>query len=246
MAEEITLSVFERNAKIYNKKGLRRSFVSIPERYTEYIQIPPLSARKNVVLEATLDKEFADEFIKFIKDNGFQFLGSINYYHLDNVCSDYELNKEAFSKQKEAIEAVKKDVALMKKDVKDYREIEDEDVVFYFLPYNDMVETLFEFIGAYKDKISEFAKEKDITVMLKIMGYCNQIDGFFGFNFFDADQKDEEVIVDYASRITVTVDFAKVYSVYSAGLLLTGIGDSEDELNAMSTHIVAENLKYRN
>ena len=82
--------------------------------------------------------------------------------------------------------------------------------------------------------------------MLKIMGYCNQIDGFFGFNFFDADQKDEEVIVDYASRITVTVDFAKVYSVYSAGLLLTGIGDSEDELNAMSTHIVAENLKYRN
>ena len=246
MAQEISLQVFERNAKIFNKKGLRRSYISIPERYQEYVVVPPLSSRKQVVLETTLDKEFALDFINYLKDNGFTVLGSTNYFHLENVCKDYETKKEYFEKQKDAIAAVKKDVDLMKKNIKDFKEIEDEDVVFYFLPYNDSVETLFEFIGAYKEKISEYAKEKDITIMFKIQGYCNQIDGFFGFNFYDADQKDEEVIVDYASRITISVDFSQRYSVYSAGVLLTGVGESEEELNAMNTHIVAENFKYNN
>ena len=104
--------------------------------------------------------------------------------------------------------------------------------------------TLFEFIGAYKEKISEFAKKEDITIMMKIGGYCDQIDGFFGFNFFDADQGDKEVIVDYASRITIKVDFKERYSVFAAGLLLAGIGDDIEELSAMNTYIIADNLRY--
>ena len=67
---------------------------------------------------------------------------------------------------------------------------------------------------------------------------------FFGFNFFDADQGDKEVVVDYASRITVKVNFAQRYSVFAAGLLLSGIGDALEELSAMNTYIVADNLKY--
>ncbi len=246
MAQEINLSLFERNAKIYNKKGLRRTFSSIATHTTEYVPAAPLSARKEVVLEVTIDKDSADAYQNFLKENGFVILGDTNYFHLDNACKDYEANKELFQKQKEAIEAISKDVASMKEKAQPYKEVKDEDVVFYFLPYNDVVKSLFEFIGAYKEKISEFAKKEDITIMMKIGGFCDQIDGFFGFNFFDADQGDKEVIVDYASRITIKVDFAKRYSVYNAGLLLAGIGDDIDELSAMNTYIIADNLKYKN
>ena len=38
MAQEITIELFERNAKIYNKKGLRRQYYSIPEKNKEYSQ----------------------------------------------------------------------------------------------------------------------------------------------------------------------------------------------------------------
>ena len=244
MAKEINLALFERNAKIYNKKGLRRAFSSIASHEQEYVPSAPLSARKEVVLEVTIDKDSADAYQAFLKENGFKVLGDRNYFHLENACIDYERKKDLFKKEKETIEAISKDVETMKKEAKPYKEIKDDDVVFYFLPYNDVVKTLFEFIGAYKDKISEFAKKEDITIMMKIGGYCNQIDGFFGFNFYDADQGDKEVIVDYASRITVTVDFAQRYSVYAAGLLLAGIGDDLEELSAMNTYILAENLKY--
>ncbi len=244
MANEITVSLFERNAKIYNRKGLRRAFSSIASHVTEYVPTEPLSARKEVVLEVTIDKNSVDAYQAFLKENGFTVLGDTNYFHLDNACKDYELKKDLFQKQKDTIAAIAKDVESMKANAKPYKEIEEEDVVFYFLPYNDVVKSLFEFIGAYKDKISEFAKKEDITIMMKIAGYCDQIDGFFGFNFYDADKGDQEVIVDYASRITVKVDFKERYSVFAAGLLLAGIGDDIEELKAMNTYIVADNLKY--
>ena len=244
MAQEINLSLFERNAKIYNKKGLRRTFSSIATHSLEYVPTEPLSARKEVVLEVTIDKDSADAYQAFLKENGFTVLGDTNYFHLENACKDYEVKKDLFQKQKDTIEAIKSDVEKMKIEAKPYREIKDDDVVFYFLPYNDVVKTLFEFIGAYKDKISEFAKKEDITIMMKIGGYCDQIDGFFGFNFFDADQGDKEVIVDYASRITIKVDFKERYSVFAAGLLLAGIGDDLEELSAMNTYIIADNLRY--
>jgi len=244
MAQEINLSLFERNAKIYNKKGLRRTFSSIPTHASEYVPTEPLSARKEVVLEVTIDKDSVEAYQAFLKENGFTILGDTNYFHLENACKDYEIKKDLFKQQEKAIEAIAKDVEKMKSEAKPYKEIQDEDVVFYFLPYNDVVKSLFEFIGAYKDKISEFAKKEDITIMMKIGGYCDQIDGFFGFNFFDADQGDKEVVVDYASRITVKVNFAQRYSVFAAGLLLSGIGDDLEELSAMNTYIVADNLKY--
>jgi hypothetical protein len=244
MAQEISLSLFERNAKIFNRKGLRRTFSSIYTHSNEYVPVVPLSARKEVVLEVTLDKNSADTYQQFLKDNGFIVLGDKNFFHLENAVKDFDQNPTPYQQQKEAIDKVRTDVDNLKKDVKPYNEVKDEDVIFYFLPYNDVVKTLFEFIGAYKDKISEFAKKEDITIMMKISGYCNQIDGFFGFNFFDADQGDKEVVVDYASKINVKVDFRDRFQVFAAGTLLAGVGDDLEELSAMNTSIIAENLKY--
>ena len=244
MAQEISLSLYERNAKIFNRKGLRRTFSSIYTHSNEYVPVLPLSARKEVVLEVTLDKNSADTYQQFLKDNGFIVLGDKNFFHLENAVKYFDQNPTPYQQQKEAIDKVRTDVDNLKKDVKPYNEVKDEDVIFYFLPYNDVVKTLFEFIGAYKDKISEFAKKEDITIMMKISGFCGQIDGFFGFNFYDADQGDKEVIVDYASRITINVDFKDRYQTFNAGLLLSGIGDDLEELLAMNVHILANNLKY--
>ena len=53
---------------------------------------------------------------------------------------------------------------------------------------------------------------------------------------------EEEVVVDYAARVTVGVDFKNRVSVYSAALYLNGIGESEEELfdPEVNSHIVTE------
>ena len=63
--------------------------------------------------------------------------------------------------------------------------------------------------------------------MLKVFGFSKQINGFIGFNFFDADEKNQEVIIDYASGVTVGVDFINKLNVYVAALLLTSISHSD-------------------
>ena len=153
MAQEISLSLFERNAKIFNRKGLRRTFSSIYTHSNEYVPVVPLSARKEVVLEVTLDKNSADTYQQFLKDNGFIVLGDKNFFHLENAVKDFDQNPTPYQQQKEAIDKVRTDVDNLKKDVKPYNEVKDEDVIFYFLPYNDVVKTLFElmvdFLGLY-------------------------------------------------------------------------------------------------
>ena len=110
MAQEISLSLFERNAKIFNRKGLRRTFSSIYTHSNEYLPVNPLSARREVVLEVTIDKNSADAYQQFLKDNGFTVLGNNNYFHLENACNDYDANPAPFAQQKEAIEKSVQDV----------------------------------------------------------------------------------------------------------------------------------------
>ena len=78
--------------------------------------------------------------------------------------------------------------------------------------------------------------------MIKITGFNSQISGFIGFNFFDADKPEEDVVIEYASRVTVGVDFSNRLSVYNAALFLNTVGESEAELTDadVNTHIVTE------
>lgn len=243
---EINIPIFERNLKLFNKKGLRRSYTSILSRYSEYLQIPPLAARKEYVLEATLDKEYVKEFQEILSKKGFTILGSENTYHMDNFLSDYEKYKEYFKEATVDVEAVKKERDALKKATKEFKEIENEDVKFYFLPYNEGIETLYEFVKATRDDILAYAKEKDITIMMKVIPFNQQLEGFFGFNFFDADQKGE-VVVDYAARLVVAVDFNKFITAFQGAVLLSGIGETKEELADpdLNVHLVAENIRYK-
>lgn len=242
---EINIPIFERNLKLFNKKGLRRAYSSVESHATEYMDIPPLSARSKVVMEATLDKEFVDELQNMLKNEGFTIFGSTQVYHIDNLISDFEQSKEYFQNRLEQLENIKQEKAKRVEENKPYEELKNDDVKFYFFPYNEKIDTLYEFIKVYKDKLLAFAKEKDITLMLRPQAFSNQMQGFFGFNFFDADEKGE-VVIDFAANITVHVDFNSPATAYCAAVLLAGVGETKEELadKDLSVHLIAENLKY--
>jgi 5'(3')-deoxyribonucleotidase len=243
---EINIPIFERNLKLFNKKGLRRSYASVLNRYSEYLQIPPLAATTNYVLEVTLDKDYVKEFQELLTKKGFTILGYENTYHIDNFLVDYEKYKEYFKDTPVDFEAVKKERDTLKEETKEFKELENDDVKFFFLPYNEGVSTLYEFINTNRDDILAYAKEKDITIMMKLVPFNKQVEGFFGFNFCDADQK-EEVVVDYAARIVVAVDFNKFITAFQGAVLLSGIGETKEELadSDLNVHLVAENIKYK-
>ena len=246
MAEEISLELFERNLKLYNSKNLRRSYTSIDNKISEYgLKIAPLSATSKFAIQVTIDKSVVETFIELLKSKNFEMYGDTDTYFLEKSVADYEANPGLFTQQKGAIEAIKKDLVGLKENRKPYKEIENEDCVFTFIPSNDVIDTLFEFVTAYKDELVQFSKDNDVTIMMKVGGFCNQVNGFIGFNVLDADQKDKEVVVDFVMRVNVNVDFNSRSSVYSAALLLKGIGENKDELIAMNTHLLADNLKYK-
>lgn len=242
---EIDIPIFERNLKIYNKKSLRRSFSSVEAHCHEYLIVPPLSSTSQMVLEVTLDKENVEEFQGILKEMGFSILGSKNTYYLDKLLEDYEKNKKYFENEQARIDEITKEREETKALNKDYEEVENDNVKFYFLPKNEGVSTLYEFVKTKKDAILAYAKEKDITIMMRVCGFSKQIEGFLGFNFFDADQEGE-VVVEYAARMTVAVDFNMLPAAYAAALLLAGIGESKEDLADpdLNVHLIAENIKY--
>ena len=242
---EIDVPIFERNLKIFNKKGLRRTYSSVESHFTEYLIVPPLSCSKDFVIEATLDKENVLEFQNILKDKGFKILGSKNTYFVDKLIEDYNLNKKYFEDDEEKINKIKAERDAEAAKLEDYELIENDDAKFYFLPYNEGIINLYEFIKACKDDILAYSKEKDITIMLKINGFSRQIEGFFGFNFFDADQKGE-VVVDFASNITIAVNFNMLPAAYAAAILLSGVATTKEDLadSDLNVHLIAENLKY--
>ncbi|MCR5349609.1 MAG: hypothetical protein K6E20_01310 [Acholeplasmatales bacterium] len=249
MAQEITVSQFERNAKKYNKKGLMRKYSDINKYFYEYLGVKPLAQSTKLVLEVTVDKTVVETLIKDLRDKGFDVLGDNNYYYSKLVVDTYVSNRSFYRNvNPEAVQALAKDVNTAIENKKDYKEIENEDTVFYFMPYNEGVSTFFEFVKTTKDYFIKFAKDNDVTIMMKAIGFTNQINGFVGFNFFDADKGDENVVVDFASRMTIGVDFNSKESVYSAGILLCAIGETEEELldEDINTHIVTETAKYTN
>lgn len=243
MAQEITVATFEKSARAFNKRGIMRSFNTMNDYPAEYYAKPQLGVTNKYVLEVTIDKEYAEDFQKFLKRRKIQVLGDVNYYHIGALVTDYEKNGKFYPHMAEQMEAIRKDYELMQQNAKPYKEVEDDDVKFFILPYNDKIETLCDFIERYKSAILEYANKDDITIIMNIVGYSNMIYGYFGFNFIDAESKNGEVI-DYSSQITLTVDMKNKSSVCAAGILLSGIANNAEDIELMNCHIFANNLKY--
>ena len=244
MEKEINVELFEKNARLYNKKNLKRHYASIWEHAKEYgFIVPPLGCRGDFVIKASIDKEFVDEFIGFLEERKLNIIGVNNHYQLRYVLEDYEVYKNAMNDISENIKKIEEEYQRQLNIKEKYMINENDDAIFYFYPFNEDVDTLFEFYLRYKDEILDFAKQRDITIMFDLESFYNFATGFMAFNFLDSDNNDEPM--DFAKRIIIHFDLAKAYSIYVVSRILSNIGDTYEELEYMETHIFGDNLKYK-
>lgn len=242
--EEISINLFEKNAKLCNKNHLLRDYVSISKHKDEYLKSIMPGIVDKVVLECSIEKKYYDGFIDILKHHDFTILGDQNDYHYKAICLDYESNPLLYKNYKESVESIKNSLLDIENKRKEYKELEHNNVLFYFLPYNNTIITLNDFINECKDEIIKYAKKNDITIMLRIKGEGNPIEGFIGFNFLDADITDKEVVIDYICNITINVDFKNRVSVYLASMALTSISLNCEDIKGLNVHIIADNIKY--
>ena len=243
---EITLEQFEAKARTLNRRGMQRGYISMAKAPFEYTQVLPLGLTNEIVVEAIIDKDYVKDLIKIIKGLKLEIIGGVNYYFIGKVLADFNKNKKAIPQNRwEAYEALRKDYNLMLKNKKDFVEMENDDVKFYFKAFNDDITNVRELIYKLDDKLDKIAKKNDITIFLNFKAYSDSLKGFMAYNFFDLDEKEEgkEVVVEKAYNAIVGVDFNNPTSVYAASVLLTSLTDDKDVFNNSNFHINAENFE---
>lgn len=238
MAQEISVKAYEQKAKKFNKRGLNRSYSSIAKNAGEYINGLPLGFTDEFVLEVIIDKEFATKFIDFLKRRNYPIIGKANSYYIGKLLEDYEKKKQYFPNIADQIATMAKEYDEMINAKTKYEKIENDDVKFYFLPYNENVSSLCEFVEKEKEAILKYALKNDITILMNVLAFSRQIKGFIGFNFLDEDNDNETI--SFQSSIYVTADFKQPISVYNVASLLNAITDTEDDLELMGVHILTE------
>lgn len=240
MFREISISLFEKNLKAHNRMGLGRSYYTACDYPNEYIKGMPLGTTNKFAVRVVIDKEFVKEFQAYLKKKGFEIIGANNHYHIGNILADYYSNEKANENLKGKIEAIEKDYIELKENQEAYKLIENDDALFYFLPYNEKCETICEFVESIKTGLIKFAKNRDITIVMDLEPYCNLITGGVVFNALD----EQENQLDFYSNIVLNVDLAIPTSCYAATLLMSGITKNQFDLEALNFHILAENIKY--
>lgn len=238
MAQEISVKTYENKAKRLNKKGYNRSYSSIAKNASEYVNQLPLGFTDEIVLEVIIDKEFATKFIDFLKRRNYPIIGKSNSYYFGKLLSDYENKKQYFTHIADQMATMAKEYEEMLNAKSKYEKIENDDVKFYFLPYNENVSSLCEFVEKEKDSILKYAIKNDITILMNVLAFSKQVKGFIGFNFLDEDNENDTI--SFQSSIYVTADFKQPISVYNAASILNAVTDNEDDLELMGVHILTE------
>jgi hypothetical protein len=198
------------------------------------------------LLEITCDKSDVDELQAFFSNKGYKIVGSEKTFFIEREIEDFHkykniLKEDAFN----AYLAEEKRLNDILANPKKYKDAQTEnDVLFYLYPYNDKIETLYEFILSEKEDLLKYAQEKDITVLMGIAGFSQTVSGFIGFNFFDLDEKEEgkEVVVDFAYNFVVNIDFSNPLNVYATALVLSGLTKDREDLKDINYHIIAKEI----
>ncbi len=244
MAVDIKIEQFEKKAKLSNKRKIERSYTSIAEHPEEYLTYKPMGMTDKFLLEITCDKEDVKDLQAFFVNKGYKIVGAEKTFFMEREIEDFHKYK-SFLKP-DAIEAYEAEEARLNEylnNPQDYKDATTEnDVLFYLYPYNDKIETLYEFILSEKDDLLKFAQERDITILLGIAGFTKTVSGFIGFNFYDLDEKEagKEVVVDFAYNFVVNIDFDNPLNIYATALVLTGLTNDRNDLADMNYHIVAK------
>ncbi len=238
MAQEISVKAYEAKAKRISKKGYNRSYSSISKNASEYINGLPLGYTNELVLEVIIDKDYATKFIDFLKRRNYPIIGKANSYYFGKLLKDYENKKQYYTNIADQMATMAKEYEEMLSAKARYEKIENDDVKFYFLPYNEEVSNLCEFVEKEKDSILKYALKNDITILMNVLAFSKQVKGFLGFNFLDEDNENETI--NFQSSIYVTVDFKQPISIYNTAVILNSVTDNEADLELMGVHILTE------
>ncbi len=244
MAVDIKVEQFEKKAKLSNKRRMERSYTSIASHPEEYLTYKPMGMTEKFLLEITCDKEDVDDLQNFLVERGYKIVGAEKTFFMEREIEDFHKYKSFLKPEAiEAYEEEEKKLNEFKENPKNYKAAETEnDVMFYLYPYNDKIETLYEFILSEKDAVLEFAQKRDITILMGIAGFSKTVSGFIGFNFFDLDEAEggKEVTVDFAYNFVVNIDFDNPLNIYATALILTGLTKDREDLKDINYHIVAK------
>lgn len=240
MVREISINLFEKNLKTQNKQGLERSYYTVEDYTLEYVKVKPLGSTSKYAIQVVIDKDYVKEFQTYLKKKNFEILGSSNYFPIGNMLADYYANEKNAIHIKEQMEAVEKDYILMKDNSQAFELVDNDDAKFYFLPYNEKCDSLCDFIESIKTGLIKFAKNRDITIVMNLVPYCDMLVGGFVFNATD----EEDNQLDFVSNMVLSVDFEQKASGYAAALLMKGIAKNAFDLETLNFHIFADNLKY--
>lgn len=244
MSVEINIEQFEKKAKLSNKRRIERSYTSIASHPEEYLTYKPMGMTEKFLLEVTCDKDYVLELQRLLSSRGYNVIGAEKTYFMEREIEDFHKYKNFL--KPEAIEAYEEEERKLNEaldNYKDYKEASTEnDVIFYVYPYNENVETLYEFILSEKDQLLTFAKHYDITILMGIAAFTKTVSGFIGFNFYDLDEKEEgkEITVDFAYNFVVNIDFDNPLNVYATALVLNGLTNERNDLIDMNYHIIAK------
>lgn len=246
MPVDIKIEQFEKKAKFSNKKRMERSYTSIAEHPEEYLSYKPMGMSDKFLLEITCDKSDVDELQAFFSIKGYKIVGSEKTFFIEREIEDFHKYKNILKEDAvNAYLAEEKRLNDIKANPKKYKDAQTEnDVLFYLYPYNDKIETLYEFILSEKEDLLKYAQEKDITILMGIAGFSQTVSGFIGFNFFDLDEKVEgkEVVVDFAYNFVVNIDFSNPLNVYATALVLSGLTKDREDLKDINYHIIAKEI----
>ncbi|MBR4496905.1 MAG: hypothetical protein IKP12_07230 [Acholeplasmatales bacterium] len=244
MAVDIKIEQFEKKAKLSNKRRIERSYTSIAEHPEEYLTYKPMGMTDKFLLEITCDKEDVDKLQEFFINKGYKIIGAEKTFFMEREIEDFHKYKSILKPEAVlAYEAEEEKLNNFLDNPKKYKDATTEnDVLFYLYPYNDKIETLYEFILSEKEDVLKFAQEKDITILMGIAGFTQTVSGFIGFNFFDLDEKEEgkEITVDFAYNFVVNIDFDNPLNIYATALVLKGLTNDREDLKDMNYHIIAK------
>ncbi len=244
MPVDIKIDQFEKKAKLSNKRRMERSYTSIAEHPEEYLTYKPMGMSDKFLLEITCDKSDVDELQAFFTNKGYKIVGAEKTFFIEREIEDFHKYKSVL--KQEAIDAYlaeeKRLNDILANPLKYKDATTENDVLFYLYPYNDKIETLYEFILSEKEDLLKYAQEKDITILMGIAGFSQTVSGFIGFNFFDLDEKEEgkEIVVDFAYNFVVNIDFDNPLNVYATALVLSGLTKDREDLENINYHIVAK------
>jgi len=244
MSVEINIDQFEQRAKLSNKRRMERSYTSIALHPEEYLTYKPMGMTDKFLLEITCDKEDVYDLQQFFIKRGYTVCGAEKTFFMQREVEDFHKYRNFLTE--DAIKAYEQEEMRLNDALDNYKEYKDasteNDVTFYLYPYNDKVETLYEFILNEKDQLLTYAVHKDITILMGIAAFTKTVSGFIGFNFFDMDEKEEgkEITVDFAYNFVVNIDFDNPLNIYATALVLSGLTNDRSDLADMNYHIVAK------